>query len=188
MFVPTRKPFSLAKRCFPLMLLLGKWLFCYIGFLSTEWEKFYYAREKHFSRLICGEVEYFTWWSRSQWTSWIAHTAQFRSWQLALLLPILSACSCKLATDFGQVKAWRPNNISLLLYWIPNLRQTQDLYYRILKIWEETLDVFQHVLTFGNKNSMPKDLKASLNNMLEKDLMFFRGQILEVVDHDFLMI
>jgi hypothetical protein len=42
------------------------------------------------------------------------------------------------------------------------------------------------VLTFGNKNS--KDLKASLNNMLEKDLMFFRGQILEAVDHDFLMI
>jgi hypothetical protein len=50
------------------------------------------------------------------------------------------------------------------------------------------LDVSQHVLTFGNKNSMPKDLKASLNNMLEKDLMFFGGQILEAVNHDFLMI
>lgn len=50
------------------------------------------------------------------------------------------------------------------------------------------MDVFQHVLTFGNRNSMPKDLKVSLNNMLETDFMFFRGQILEEVDHDFLMI
>jgi hypothetical protein len=37
MIVPTRKTFfPLQKSCFPLMLLLGKWLFSYVGFLSTE--------------------------------------------------------------------------------------------------------------------------------------------------------